>query len=139
MPEQLAAHQGAEHAEGGTMTATRPTPLQFADAGWDDVLPHYEALAARPLDATNADEWLADWSALEAALWEARNLASIAYSVDTTDPAKEAAHLRFAGEIGPRMDEQRVRLSALLLESGYRRDDLDVVLRSFRNQRDLFR
>lgn len=120
-------------------TAIRPTPQQFADASWDDIQPLYDALAERSLDALSADDWLTDWSALEAALWEARNLASIAYSIDTTDPAKEEANLRFNGEIGPRMDEQRVRLSGRLLDLGYRRDDLDVALRSFRNQRDLFR
>jgi oligoendopeptidase F len=117
----------------------RPTPEQFAEAGWDEILPHYEALAARPLDRAGAEGWLADWSALEEALLEAKSLASIAYSVDTTDPAKEAAHLRFAGEIGPRMEEQQVRLAGRLLDLGYRRDDLATTLRRFGNQRDLFR
>ena len=120
-------------------TVTRPTPEQFADAGWAEVLPSYEELAARPLDAGTADAWLADWSALEEALIEAQSLASIAYSADTTDPAKEAGFLRFTGEIGPRMEEQRVRLSGRLLDLGYRRDDMEEVLRRFRNQRDVFR
>ncbi len=119
--------------------ATRPTPEQFADAGWDEIRPLYEDLAARPLDAASAEAWLADWSALDAAVAEARNLASIAYSVDTTDPAKEAAHLRFAGEIGPRLDELQVGLAAKLLDAGYHRDDLATTLRRFANQRDLFR
>lgn len=48
---------------------------------------------------------------LEDALSEAIQVASIAYSVDTTDSEKEAANLRFASEILPRMEEQRVRLS----------------------------
>ncbi|MGI8643712.1 MAG: M3 family oligoendopeptidase [Thermomicrobiales bacterium] len=120
-------------------TATQPTPDQFADATWDDIAPLFDELANRPLDATTADQWLADWSALEDALSEAIQLASIAYSVDTTDPEKEAANLRFSSEIAPQMDEQRVRLSGRLLDLGSERDDLANVLREFRNQRDLFR
>ncbi|HEV2108243.1 MAG TPA: M3 family metallopeptidase, partial [Thermomicrobiales bacterium] len=119
--------------------ATRPRPDQFADATWDDIQPFFEELANRPLDASNVERWLADWSALEDALWEAIDLASIAYSVDTTDPAREAANLRFSSEIAPRMDEQRVRLSGRLIDLGYERDDLTTTLRQFRNQRDLFR
>jgi oligoendopeptidase F len=116
----------------------RPTPEQFAEARWEDVLPHYEALAACQLDAANVERWLADWTALEEALEEARSLAEVAYSGDTGDPAKEAAHLRFAGEIGPRREEQEVRLAARLLDLGYRRPDLETALHRFRNQRDLF-
>ncbi len=118
---------------------TRPTPDVFANASWPDILPLYDALAERPLDPSNADAWLADWSALDEALEEAGQLAMIAYGADTTDPAKETAYLRFAGEIGPRMDEQRVRLAGRLLETGYTRADMETVLRRFRNQRDLFR
>ena len=117
----------------------RPTPEQFAEARWDEILPLYEALAACPLDATNVEKWLADWTALEEALEEARSLAEIAYSGDTNDPTKEAAHLRFAGEIGPRHEEQIVRLAGRLLDLGYRRPDLEPALRRFRNQRELFR
>jgi hypothetical protein len=47
------------------MVATRPTPERFADAGWDDIRPLFDDLAARPLDATIADAWLAEWSARE--------------------------------------------------------------------------
>ncbi len=120
-------------------TTTKPTPDQFAEANWDEIAPLFEELAERPLDEANADQWLADWSALEDALWEAITVASIAYSVDTTDPAKESANLRFSSEIAPQMDEQRVRLSGRLLDLGYEREDLTNPLREFRNQRDLFR
>lgn len=119
--------------------ATKPTPEQFADATWDEIAPLFEELAERPLDEATIDQWLADWSAVEDALSEAIQLASIAYSVDTTDPAKEAANLRFGSDIAPRVEEQRVRISGRLLDLGYEREDLTNVLREFRNQRDLFR
>ena len=36
-------------------------------------------------------------------------LAMIAYTCDTTDPSKEAAHLRYSGEILPRLEELGAR------------------------------
>ncbi len=121
-------------------TDARPTPGRFADATWDEIAPWYDELAARPLDDPDGvGRWLADWSALEDALSEAQALAGIAYSADTADPAKEEANLRFLGEIGPRRDEQGVRLAGRLLDAGYRRADLETTVRRFANRRDLFR
>jgi oligoendopeptidase F len=117
---------------------TRPiTPEDLRDAGWDQILPFYEHLAERPLDDPNA--WLAEWSAFEEVLGEARAFAYTAYTGDTTDPAKEEAHLRFASQIAPRAEEQEVRLGRRLLESGYTRPDLEPMLARQRNQDELFR
>ena len=74
------------------------SPAAFKDASWDDVLPYYEGLAERPLDNSNVEEWLADWSLFESLLSEAAALANFDYACDTSDPAREAAQLRF----GPR-------------------------------------
>src|SRR4030095_14755393 len=68
----------------------------FAGATWNDCLPYYEALASAPLDAASVGEWLRQWSRLEELLGEAASLAMIAYTCDTSDPVKEAAHLRFS-------------------------------------------
>ncbi len=92
-----------------TLTA-QPLPNDYVNATWPDVLPRFDALATMPLSLDNVERWLADWSALESAVSEAIQLASVAYTVDTTDPVKEAAYQRMAGEIEPHMDEQRVRL-----------------------------
>ncbi len=117
--------------------AVRTTPADFADARWEDILPRYKDLAQRPLD--DVDAWLCDWSALESVLGEAATLASIAYSTDTSDPEREAAHLRWSSEIGPRAAEQGVRLARRLLERGHSRADLETVVRRFANSNDLFR
>jgi oligoendopeptidase F len=122
-----------------TIAKLPDSPQAFADATWDDILPYYEELATRPLDRENVEAWLAEWSKLDELIQEAQSLASIAYTTDTADPAKEAAHLRFSSEIAPRLQEQRVRLGRRLLDLGYERDDLTTLLRRFRNQRDLFR
>jgi oligoendopeptidase F len=52
---------------------------------------------------------------------------------------KEADHLRFSGEILPKMEEQGVRLADRLLDLDYRRPELEVLLRKLRTQREIFR
>jgi oligoendopeptidase F len=114
------------------------SPDAFKNATWDDVLPYYEDLAARPLDRDNVEPWLADWSRFESMLSEAGALASFAFSCDTTDPAREEAQLRFGTQISPRAQEQRVRLQERLVELGYVRPGLEMVVRRFQNQMELF-
>lgn len=111
----------------------------FTDATWEDIVPYYEWLATRPLDDDNVESWLSDWSTLDELVFEAGSLASVAYTIDTADAAKEAAHLRFSSEIHPLAMEQEVRLSKRLLDLGYTRDDLATTVRDFQNQHDLFR
>jgi oligoendopeptidase F len=115
------------------------SPAAFADATWDDIAPYYDALANEPLDAATAPDWLARWSRLEELVSEAATLAMIAYTGDTADPAKEAAHLRFSTEVFPQMEEQQVRLAKRLLDLGWSRPDLEVLLRQFRTDAEIFR
>ncbi|MDQ3512337.1 MAG: M3 family oligoendopeptidase [Chloroflexota bacterium] len=121
------------------ITTERVSPERFRDATWDQIRPLFDALAGAPLDRDRVDAWVTEWSDLEDAISEAMTLVSIANSVDTTDTAAEEAYLRFATDIWPKVEEQRVRLSSRLLDIDPDRDDLQVTLRSFRNQRDLFR
>lgn len=111
----------------------------FKDATWADIAPYYQDLATRPLDKTNAEEWLRAWSDFEAMLAEAAALAHFAYSCNTADAAVEAAQLRFASEIDPKADEQRSRLQRRLVELGYETPELATTVRRFRNQLELFR
>ena len=114
------------------------TPDAFKDATWEDVLPYFEALATRPLDGSNVEAWLADWSAFESLLSEAGALASFAYTCDTSDPAREQAQLRFGTQISPKAREQRVRLQERLVELDYERPGLETTVQRFRNQMELF-
>jgi oligoendopeptidase F len=121
---------------------TRPTPDQFAQATWDEILPLFQELAAvelDPDDQVGIETWLDEWNALDVALAEASSLASVANSIDTADPVKEEAYLRFSTQIGPKSDEQRVILARKLLATGYTRDDLETSLRRFRTNEELFR
>ncbi|HEY1421511.1 MAG TPA: M3 family oligoendopeptidase [Candidatus Dormibacteraeota bacterium] len=120
------------------MVTLPDSPDTFRDATWADIVPYYEELASRRLDRDNVEAWLADWSAFESMLSEAGALASFAYTCDTTDPGREEAQLRFGTQISPRAQEQRVRLQTRLAKLGYVRPGLEMVVRRFQNQTQLF-
>ena len=120
------------------MIALPETPAAFKDATWQDILPYYEELAQRPLDRSNVEEWLEDWSQFESMLAEAASLANFAYACNTADPAAEEAQLRFGTQVGPPAKEQRTKLEARLVELGYVRPGLEMVLQRFANQMQLF-
>jgi oligoendopeptidase F len=114
------------------------SPDAFRDATWEDIAPFYEALLTSPLDRTNVEAWLADWSLFESLLSEASALASFAYSCDTSDEAREAAQLRFGTQISPKARQQRVRLQERLVTLDYVRPGLETTVQRFRNQMRLF-
>ena len=115
------------------------TPQTLELATWDDLAPFYEVLATVPLTLQNAEEWLHDWSRLQAVVDEAGTLAMIAYTCDTADSAKEEANLRWSSEIFPKVNEQSVRLAERLVAVGWTRDDMSVVIREFRTDIEIFR
>jgi oligoendopeptidase F len=114
------------------------SPDAFKDTTWEGILPYYEELASRPLDRTNVEAWLADWSLFESLLSEAGALANFAYSCDTSDPTREAAQLRFGTQISPKAREQRARLQERLVQLDYVRPGLETTVQRFRNQMELF-
>ncbi len=122
-----------------TLPPLPETSDAFAGARWEDVLPFYEELAAAPVAGNALEPWLARWSRFEALLSEAASLAMIAYTCDTGDSAKEAAHLRFSTEIIPRAEEQGVRLARRLVAEGRVPPGLETTLRRFRASIEIFR
>ena len=120
--------------------ATLPeSSAAFESATWEDVAPYYAELAARPLDRDNVESWLADWSRFESLLQEAGSLSHFHYSCNTADKDRAQAWLRFSSEIRPRAEKERTRLRIRLVELGYVRPGLEVVVQKFRNQMELFR
>ena len=120
----------------------RPLPesaAALAHATWDDIAGWYDELAATPLDAANLEAWLTTWSRLDELVTEAASLAMIDYTCDTTDAAKEAAHLRFSTDILPRLEEKEVILARRLVEAGTHRADMQTVVRRFRTAIEIFR
>jgi len=120
-------------------TALPGNPGAFAGAGWDRIRPHYDDLARAPLDHATAPGWLRAWSHLEELLTEAANRAYIAHTADTRDAARAEEERRFAADVWPRAEAERVRLSARLLDLGYAPPGLATTLRRFANRRALFR
>jgi oligoendopeptidase F len=115
------------------------TSTELAGATWEDFLSRYEELAAAPLDAENLEAWLRDWSRLEELITEAASLAMIAYSCDTTDPEKEAAHLRFSTEIIPNAEEQSIGLARRLVALGVVPAGLETTVARFKASIEIFR
>jgi oligoendopeptidase F len=122
-----------------TVSVLPTSPAAFATARWEDVAPFFDELADRPLDASSIEGWLQAWSTLEELVTEAAALAMIAYTIDTSDPAKEADHLRFSTEILPRMEERSVELAKRLVQSGYSTPALATTLARFRTSIEIFR
>ena len=126
---------------------TTATPLlqlpadsaELSAAAWEDLVPWFDALEAIPLGPANAETWLATWSHLAALIHEAAASAMIAYTADTADEAKRAAHLRFSTGILPRMDEREAALARLIVGTGWSRPDLETTLQRFRTGVEIFR
>ncbi|HEU5219879.1 MAG TPA: M3 family oligoendopeptidase [Gemmatimonadales bacterium] len=111
----------------------------FAGASWEEILPFYDSLAGAELEVGGLDGWLREWSRLEELVSEAASRAMIAYTCDTTDPAKEAAHLKFSTEIIPKAEEQGVRLARRLVGLGLVPEGLETTIARFRASIDIYR
>ena len=122
------------------MISTLPSsPADLEHAEWADLAPHFEALATVAVTPEGVGEWLATWSRLQALVDEAATLAMIAYTCDTTDPAKEAANLRWSAEIYPNIVEHHVRLAKRFVEFGVAIPGMEIVTREFRTDIEIFR
>ncbi|HET9481610.1 MAG TPA: M3 family oligoendopeptidase [Candidatus Polarisedimenticolia bacterium] len=122
-----------------TASVLPSSPAGLAKARWEDIVPFFEELAERPLEPGSIEGWLQAWSTLEELVTEAAALAMIAYTIDTSDPEKEADHLRFSTEILPKMEERSVALARRLVDSGYATPELATTLARFRTAIEIFR
>ncbi len=122
-----------------TVLALPSSPGTLSKARWEDIVPYFDDLAERPLDETTIEGWLQAWSTLEELVTEAAALAMIAYTIETSDPDKEADHLRFSTEVLPKMEERSVDLARRVVESGYGTPALETTLARFRTSIEIFR
>jgi oligoendopeptidase F len=113
------------------------SPEQLATASWPDIKALYQAVLNAP--ANDTAQWLGTWSRLEEVVEEAGTRAMIAYTCDTSDPAKEQANLRWSAEIFPQAAELQTLLAKRLVASGFTRPDLATVLRGMRTDIEIFR
>jgi oligoendopeptidase F len=115
------------------------SPDAIAAAGWADLAPVYDELEQESLGPETVEAWLGRWSKFDEVLTEAISTAMIAYTCDTGDPAKEAAHRRFSIEIAPKADERAVALAKRFAALGYTRPGIDQMVARFRRAIEIFR
>ncbi len=116
----------------------------FRLRGWDDLAPYFEDLAALPLNTREeAERWLADFSELLSVIFEERSVRYIRMTCDTANKEYERAYLEFVEVIEPELKPAMQKLMVKLVESPAAgelpEDRYTVLLRSFRNQVELFR
>ena len=115
------------------------TSAGFADATSESLMPYYRELEAMPVGPATFDTWLGRWSRLDELVTEAASLAMIAYTSDTADEAKKAAHLRFSAEVLPNLEAVEVALAQKFVAFGPKHVDLQTSLRRFRCAIEIFR
>ncbi len=130
-------------------TATHEFPRTWiaaeADFGdWATAERYYRELAERPLQSRDdVEQWLLQWSELDAALDEERTSRHIAVTRRTDDEEREKRHLYFVEQIEPKRAPWRQRLQEKLVEAAERFDlpamRYEVLLRDARNAVELFR
>ena len=122
-----------------TASVLPSSPAAFAKATWEEVVPYFDDLLERPLDADTVEEWLRAWSRLEELVTEAAAQAMIAYTIDTSNAEKEKDHLRFSTEVLPKMEERSVELARRFVAFGHSTPDLATTLARFRTSIEIFR
>ncbi len=119
-------------------------PTEFSLGSWGDLEPFFMYLQRRELGtAREAEAWLRDLSELLSAVFEERSIRYIRMTCDTANKEYERAYLEFVERIEPKLKPAMQRLIKKLVESPAARkfpeDRYTVLLRSFRNQVELFR
>jgi oligoendopeptidase F len=106
---------------------------------WSKIEAYYKDLATRPINASNIQEWLADWSALKELVVETYNRLYVAKTCDTTDQDIEQRYLTYLEEIFPNAEAGDQVLKQKLLESGIQPQGFEQPLRNMRMESERFR
>jgi len=115
------------------------TACQFSNWTWAEIEPLMGELAERPLEASNLEAWLADWSHLRSLVEEASARLEVAAARDTSDTAAEARFHAFREEIyNPALAADQ-RIVQHLLHSDLRAPrGFETALRRMRADAELF-
>ena len=122
----------------------RYLPKDFTFASWEELGPFFRELEGRGLrTAAEAERWLHDLSELLAVIFEERSVRYIRMTCDTANKEYEQAYLRFVEKIEPKLKPVMRSLMKKFIETPVAgelpEDRYFVLLRSFRNQVELFR
>ncbi|MBK8022915.1 MAG: M3 family oligoendopeptidase [Chloroflexi bacterium] len=119
-----------------TLPMSFETLRQFT---WADFQRYYDALAARPLDASTVTTWLADWTRLNDAFGEVYSRLSVATTQNTADAESEALMKRFFAEVLPPADIADQKLREKFIASGLQPEGMAVPIRNMRAEIENFR
>lgn len=122
-----------------SLPALPATAQEFMSWSWEQIAPYYDELAARQLDGSNLDSWLADWSQLAALVSEWKWRAYVATTVNTADEAAQERYRHFAETIEPPCQKGEQKLKEKLLASGLEPTGLAVPLAKMRVRASLYR
>ena len=115
------------------------TPQEIIDWSWPSIEKYYQELEACPLDSSNVDAWLADWSSVGERIEEMYSRLAVATSTNTADKDAEARMNKFLDDIFPHALEADQGLKEKLLASQLEPKGFDIPLRNMRAEADLFR
>lgn len=122
------------------MFGSLPTTVDdFQFWPWPKIEVYYRDLASRSVNASNIQDWLADWSALKEMVGETYNRLYVANTCDTTDKVVEQRLMTFLEDIFPNVEAADQLLKEKLLESGLRPDGFEQPLLNMSTESRLFR
>ena len=119
-------------------------PHNFELTTWEAVEPYFEQLVNAPItDKGQLEQWLQQWSELEAVISEDACWRQIKMTCDTTNPALEEAFNYFCLEIEPKLKPYNNRLQQKLMDSPFTasldKDQYFPLLRQVENALSLYR
>ncbi len=100
-------------------TARRFVPARVDVGDWGQLAPLFDLLEERPAACSSVagfEQWLLDWSELNAALDEEGSKRYIAMTCHTEDAGAERAYLWFVENVEPNVKARQFRLEQLYLE-----------------------
>jgi oligoendopeptidase F len=112
---------------------------EFQTWEWAQIDPHFQALQSLPLQAGNANGWLAEWSRLLELLSESYWRLYVATTVDTADASAQENYARYLDQIYPPAQAANQALKEKFLASGLKPAGFELPLRNLRAESELFR
>ncbi len=113
--------------------------LSILDWTWAQYEPYFQDLIDRPIDATNVELWLADWSRIYHLANEVRVRLNIANMQNTADPTAEAKYRSYLEDIEPHLMRATQTLKKKLLASRLEVENFGIQLRNMQTEAKLFR
>ncbi len=122
------------------MLGTLPnTTLEFMNWSWSQIEPVYAELIDRPIDASNIETWLGDWTQLIRLISETNNRLEIATTVNTEDKDAVTRLQNFMVNIAEPVSIEEQKLKEKLLRSELAPMGFENAMRNIQTEAEIFR